>query len=289
MYPGEGDECYPEKPLLKFANSIRYNDGSALNTTYERVFGDHALQTDFEAQDSPTIVNDWVENLADGVIDSIVPVGEPFYPPNILIAINSIYLKASWTVAFDESKTNLDVWYLPDLTDSLKAPTIDSVEAHFMNIVDNFDYSSNALPGLEVIKLPFKNSFTSMIFVVPIIQGAPFPFLDTASVIASLDLLESTIMALSLPKFKFESTYGNLQIQLKSLGITNLFTPGKGALCGVFDSLADCENIYISQVIQKTSIDVNEKGIMAAAVTANMLAGSSGEIPPNPTLLILDL
>ena len=96
-------------------------------------------------------------------------------------------------------------------------------------------------------------------------------------------------MALSLPKFKFESTYGNLQIQLKSLGITNLFTPGKGALCRVFDSLADCENIYISQVIQKTSIDVNEKGIMAAAVTANMLAGSSGEIPPNPTLLILDL
>ena len=46
------------------------------------------------------------------------------------------------------------------------------------------------------------------------------------------------------------------------------FTEGTESLCGIFQQgTYDCTNLIISKVIQKTVVDVNEKGVEAAAVT----------------------
>jgi len=141
-----------------------------------------------------------------------------------------------------------------------------------------------------VIDLPFDNSQMSMIFVLPIGDGAGA--VRSTDLIGILDALESTRVALSLPKFKFESTYDNIKSALSQLGIVAPFTAGSGALCGMFENIADCENLVIDDVIQKTVIDVNEKGVEAAAVTAVMVsvtsAGPEEPPPPDPILMILD-
>jgi hypothetical protein len=158
--------CDSEAPLLKIANAIWYDDGSVLNSTYDSIVGGYAMQTDFEAMESPTVVNKWVENSTNGMIDSIVEEGKPLFPPYVLIAINSIYLKASWSEQFFEWLTNLDIFY-----DSASRTNTVS-EAHFMNMVSYFDYSHDALPGHQVIDLPFDNSQMSMIFVLPLGDGS---------------------------------------------------------------------------------------------------------------------
>ncbi|KAL3772093.1 hypothetical protein ACHAW5_004931 [Stephanodiscus triporus] len=276
--------CDSEAPLLRIANAIWHDDGSVLNNTYDSIVGDYAMQTDFESEESPIVVNRWVQNSTNGMIDTIVDESKPLFPPYVLIAINSIYLKASWSEQFNEWQTNLDTFY-----DSASR-TDDVSEAHFMNMVSDFDYSHGALPGYQVIDLPFDNSQMSMIFVLPIGDGAGA--VRSTDLIGILDALESTRVALSLPKFKFESTYDNIKSALSQLGIVAPFTAGSGALCGMFENITDCENLVIDDVIQKTVIDVNEKGVEAAAVTAVMVsatsAGPEEPPPPDPILMVLD-
>ena len=70
-------ECASSKPLLQIANSVWFDDGDTLNAEYEAVVGDYAMQTDFEAAESPIIVNEWVQNSTSGLIDSIVDESKP--------------------------------------------------------------------------------------------------------------------------------------------------------------------------------------------------------------------
>eukprot|EP00579_Thalassiosira_antarctica_P009098 CAMPEP_0201902378 /NCGR_PEP_ID=MMETSP0902-20130614/54921_1 /ASSEMBLY_ACC=CAM_ASM_000551 /TAXON_ID=420261 /ORGANISM="Thalassiosira antarctica, Strain CCMP982" /LENGTH=1151 /DNA_ID=CAMNT_0048436377 /DNA_START=102 /DNA_END=3557 /DNA_ORIENTATION=- len=273
-------DCNSAAPLLQIANSVWFDDDDTLNAEYAKVVGDYAMQTDFEAVESPVIINEWVKNSTNGMIDSIVPEGKPLFPPYVLIAINSIYLKASWQEQFQESKTNLDSFY------TSSSRTAQASEAHFMNMVETFNYSHEALSGYQVIDLPFAESQMSMIFVLPMSDDSEAVL--STDIISALDDLQPTRMALSVPKFKFESEYDDtLKEGLKQLGIEAPFTEGSGALCGLFEDVSECEKLVIDKIIQKTVIDVNEKGVEAAAVTSAMVGVTS--IPSDdPILMILD-
>eukprot|EP00579_Thalassiosira_antarctica_P017117 CAMPEP_0201945886 /NCGR_PEP_ID=MMETSP0903-20130614/54133_1 /ASSEMBLY_ACC=CAM_ASM_000552 /TAXON_ID=420261 /ORGANISM="Thalassiosira antarctica, Strain CCMP982" /LENGTH=540 /DNA_ID=CAMNT_0048488967 /DNA_START=521 /DNA_END=2139 /DNA_ORIENTATION=- len=274
-----GGVCNSAAPLLQIANSVWFDDNDTLNEEYESVVGNYAMQIDFQADDSPVIVNDWVNDSTNGLIDSIVPEDTPL-SPYVLIAINSIYLKARWQEQFKESKTNLDSFY------GSSSRTSQVSEAHFMNMVDYFDYSHKALPGYQVIDLPFASSQMSMIFVLPMSDDSETVL--SADLLSILDNLQSTRVALSVPKFKFESQYDDiLKTAIIQTGIVAPFSGG--SLCGLFEANG-CGSLFIDKVIQKTVIDVNEEGVEAAAVTAAMAMPTSlGPDDPNvPILMILD-
>jgi len=278
-----GEElAWAEKPLLKIANSVWFDDGDTLDPDYKSVVGDYAKQIDLAAADSPIIVNEWVDKSTNGMITEIVSEDEPLFPPYVLVAINSIYLKAQWREQFQEGNTNLDSFY-KSATSTNEVP---QAEAHFMNMVDYFKYSHDALPGYQVIDLPFDQSQMSMIFVLPMANA--METVSSTDLIAALTDLESTRVALSLPKFKFESEYeATLKDSLEQMGMTKPFTEGAGALCGLFDKYENCQDIFIDKIIQKTVIDVNEEGVEAAAVTAAM-SGITSIPSEEPVLVTLD-
>ena len=270
-----GGECNEQAPTLKVANSVWLDDERTLAADYEVVVGEFVHQIDFEAANSPVIVNDWVENQTNGLIDSIVPGDRPLYPPYILIAINSIYLKASWLDPFNEQKTSDDFFYsMPNRQTKVS-------NAHFMHqVYDYLHYSHEALPGYQVAQIPFAASTMSMIFVLPNSDGVELTA-SSEQVLTALEKLETTRVALSLPKFKFESKYEDaLKKALQTIGVVAPFT---GDLCGLYGYCGP----YIDKVIQKTVIDVNEKGVEAAAVTAIMVLESAGP-SEDPTLMVLD-
>ena len=97
---------------------------------------------------------------------------------------------------------------------------------------------------------------------------------------------------MSLPKFKFESTYDDSpKAAIIQTGIVNPFIDGSGALCRLFDYKNGCESLFIGKMIQKTVIDGNEEGVEAAAVTAIMVVAESGQVMvdlDDPILMILD-
>ncbi|CAF3464360.1 unnamed protein product [Rotaria sp. Silwood1] len=74
-------------------------------------------------------------------------------------------------------------------------------------------------------------------------------------------------LLLYLPKFKMEATFV-LNDVLIQLGMKNAFSASKADFTGIVSEQDDRNGLYISKVIHKAFIDVNELGSEAAAVTA---------------------
>lgn len=89
----------------------------------------------------------------------------------------------------------------------------------------------------------------------------------------------------ALPKFTSESTL-DLADALAMLGMTDLFDSEKADLSGMGSSALG--NLFVSRVLHKTFIDVNESGTRAAAVTAvevkDACAAPDEEMPPQVIL-----
>jgi len=229
-------------------------------------------------------VNQWVKNQTNGLVDSIVPEGEPL--PGVLIGINSLYLKASWAKQFHEGNTNLDSFYSSPLRSDGVA------KAHFMHQVGEMLYSHDVMAGYQIVQLPFFSSSMSMIFVLPTTDDDDTALVASSTLIPALKSLKETRVALALPKFKFSSMYDdNLKEALQDMGIVSPFKEGMQSLCNIFAAdTYPCNQLFISKVLQKTVVDVNEEGVEAAAVTAVVGSKSAGEPmdKPEPVLMIMD-
>ena len=85
--------------------------------------------------------------------------------------------------------------------------------------------------------------------------------------------LSPTTVDVSLPKFKLESTF-KLNSVLSELGMTDVFNPKKADLSGM-----SAEILYVSHVIHKAYVDINEEGTEAVAATAAVVMLKSMLIP----------
>lgn len=74
---------------------------------------------------------------------------------------------------------------------------------------------------------------------------------------------------LYLPKLKVEESY-DLKPPLSSMGIRNAFDPGQADFTG----MSAKKDLFISQVIHKAFVEVNEEGTEAAAATGVLMMRS---------------
>jgi hypothetical protein len=151
-----------------------------------------------------------------------------------------------------------------------------------MHMLENAEYSATALPGFHVLRLRFNGSSTlsrglSMVFVLPMKTGLSAA--TSQQVIATLPDLQRSQIAIALPRFRFESEYSDsLKAALQTIGLQ---APFEGELCVLEGS---CE-ANVDFVIQKTVIDVHEKGVEAAAVTAIGVSETSSAVTDNQAYL----
>lgn len=282
-----GGNCYAKNPMVDIANSIWVNGGK-LKNRYASVVGNVTRILDFKRSDAGQTVNAWCNEKTRGLIPTILDEG-PI--KGDLVAVNAIYLNASWTKQFQDTHTSQDHFYLE------MGPNSPKEAAHFMHMVDSFDYGvvANKDSGedapFQVVRLKYSQSSLSMIIALPANAIAAMgPRLTSAQILAAAvggDLVP-TRLALALPKFRYESKYqSKLKAALKDLGIVLAFEGG-------FDNILEGDDIrtelYIADIIQKTFVYVYEKGTEAAAVTAMTMrtTAQQPEKPKDPILMILD-
>ena len=82
-----------------------------------------------------------------------------------------------------------------------------------------------------------------------------------------------SLVELMIPKFKIESKI-NLKDILSNLGMEKMFQPSTAGLHGISD-----EVLFVSDVIQKAFIEVDETGTEAAAATAVIVVKRSSRMP----------
>jgi serine protease inhibitor len=148
-----------------------------------------------------------------------------------------------------------------------------------------FEYSEN--DDYQAVQLPYESRKMQMIIFLPRKHLSPQQFLtelsNQSSISNHLDILnrlrhEGTVV---LPKFKIDYQIV-LNQALRKLGIKQAFEEAAAD----FSHMAT-EPLYISEVRQKTFVEVDEKGTEAASTTTVPLTNGI-EKPPKPFEMIVN-
>ncbi|MGH8218708.1 MAG: serpin family protein [Steroidobacteraceae bacterium] len=205
---------------------------------------------------APANVNAWVAQATRGLITQLLPSGD--YDSTILVLANAIYFKGAWTSAFDPSATTAQPFTLADGT---------QVSCQMMQRQGVFDYYQGA--NFQMVRLPYGKRHLSMIIVLPA-SGVSLASLLAGMTPAELggwiaQLASLSTVNLGLPKFK--ATYATEPAPGQSLLPSALTALGMGA---AFDrSQADfsgvAPNLFVSDAVHQTVVEVDETGTTAAA------------------------
>ena len=258
---------------VALANSIWYRD----NVEFEQTFLDIARQyfdaevrgLDFSAENAADIINSWIEDKTNGLIKETL--NPPLPRDAVMYLINAIYFKGTWTIQFDEDKTR-------DMTFYSSGETLSTVK--MMSLREEFPYYEN--DELQMVDLPYGNGDFSMTIVLPNKEKN----IDALISEMSNDLWNSLTSNLSpdtgdifLPRFKLEYKT-ELKKPLTEMGMGIAFSEWAN-----FSKMRSQNDIFISKVIHKSFVEVNEEGTEAAAVTVVEIGFTS--IGPNQGFSIL--
>ncbi|MBN1805663.1 MAG: serpin family protein [Sedimentisphaerales bacterium] len=221
----------------------------------ERNYDGRLNEVDFvrAAETARKTINKWVEKktnnkikdlIAKGVLDSMTR----------LVLTNAIYFKGNWARQFEKEKTEEAPFTLADGK---------KVDAAMMNQKAEFGYMETS--SFQVLELPYVDDDLSMIIFLPKEYDGLSEFEKTITVenISKwLSKLRKRETIVSVPKFKMTSHF-SLASVLESMGMTDAFS-GTADFSGINGQ----RNLFISAVIHKAYVDVNEEGTEAAAATA---------------------
>ncbi|UCC97649.1 MAG: serpin family protein [Phycisphaerales bacterium] len=217
-------------------------------------YGGRLNEVDFigAAEASRKTINAWVEKQTKEKIRNLIPRGL-LDSMTRLVLTNAIYFKGNWARQFKEDQTE-DAAFI--LADGRK------IETAMMNQTAEFGYmETETLQGLE---LPYVDRELSMIILLPRESdglGELEEALNQENLSQWLTRLYRREVVVSVPKFKATSQF-SLASVLASMGMKDAFTSEAD-----FSGINGRRDLFISAVIHKAYVDVNEEGTEAAAAT----------------------
>jgi len=238
---------------LSVANSIWLREGFDCREDFidrnREYFAAEVEEIDFSSPDAPDIINSWIKEATRGKIEEMIteiPIDVAMY------LINAIYFKGNWTYEFDEDATREEDFYLLD--GSIKKVPMMSQGKDLMYFKgDNF----------SSVRLPYGEEKIAMYVVLPDEGVKPDDVISSFSAEKWNEYTRSfseTNVSILMPKFKMEYGIKLLNDVLTDLGMGIAFSDSAD-----FSGIAP--DIFISRVLHKAVIEVNEKGSEAAAVT----------------------
>lgn len=205
-------------------------------------------------------INNWVSEQTAGKIKDLLPQGS-ITDITRLVLTNAIYFKAAWLYQFQKENTATGTF------DMLNGGT---VSIPMMHQQESFGYDQGA--DYQAIELPYNGDELSMIVLLPAAdQFQAFEAsLDEAKLNDIINNIESTEVKLTMPQFSFDSEFG-LKSALSDLGMPEAFDPQKADFSGM-DGKRD---LFITDIIHKAYISVNEAGTEAAAATGVVVGATA--------------
>jgi len=274
----EGSSREGQNFELSIANSIWGQKGykflSALLDLLAENYGAGLRLTDFakDPEESRAAINDWVSDQTKEKIEDLIPQGIIDSSTRLVLA-NAIYFNASWLYPFEESRTEDAPFYLLD-GGQVSVPMMAMSDAKYLLYAEG--------DGYKVVELPYEGRKIAMTIIVP--DAGNFEQLETSLVAkevgAILAAMEHETVALRLPKFSYESSF-EMAKTLAEMGMPSAF----GAEAD-FSGIDGTKELFISEVVHKAFVAVDEAGTEAAAATAVILVEKGA--PMNPVELTVD-
>ena len=238
-----GDDAQAPDGAFDLENSIWRNTKSSgeLSKKYieyvKSTFG--ATAENVSEKKITDTVNSWINDNTNGLIPSIS--NDLSYAD--LVLVNTLYLRTSWVNDFYEYGTE---------EGDFKTFSGNTVKKDFMSQQDSYRYYEDDKGKFVVLPM---NGGINAVFILGEVD-------DIASKIANASVEE---VAVKLPKFESETSFSENQLIdfCVARGAEQAFT-----LDADFSLMSDEMQLFISDIIQKTKIKVDEKGIEVAAATA---------------------
>ncbi len=200
-------------------------------------------------------INLWVEDKTKGKIKELIKQGI-LTSMTRLVLTNAVYFKGNWIFQFDTEQTRDGLFTLIEG---------EKVEVPMMNQTAEFNYSENDM--FQVLEMPYAGDGLSMVVFLPK-QTKGLKEVENLLTVENLKSWLSTLrmqeVVVSVPKFKMTGEF-LLSETLKSLGMLDAFSIKLADFSGM---TPDPVGLYISEVIHKAFVDINEEGTEAAAATA---------------------
>ena len=249
---------------LSIANALWGQKGYGFLKDFMRLtkknYGAGFKEVDFanpgQREEARKRINKWVEKKTKKKIKDLIQPGI-FNNLTRLVLTNAIYFKGDWAIEFDKDKTI-------DATFTISADKL--VTVPMMHHEDRFKYAET--PDLQILELPYKKQELSMIIFLPAkIDGLAEleKSLTFKNINEWLGKLRKRKVIVLLPRFKM--TTGPLELKdiLKSMGMKDAFSLPPIA---DFSGMTGKKDLFISNVLHKAFVAVDEKGTEAAAATA---------------------
>jgi serine protease inhibitor len=218
-------------------------------------------------------INSWVSQKTDGKIQDIMASGS-VSPETRMVLCNAIYFKGKWQAQFKTSDTQPAPFYVSS-NQTVTVPMM-SLDANFKTAY---------IDDVGLLELPYVGNDLSMVILLPgnAMGPAELSEMRQASLsdleekltpenlrswLAVLDRAASERESISLPRFTTTQSF-NLTETLKSMGMPSAFGDTAD-----FSGMDGTRQLYISTVLHKTFVQVDESGTEAAAATTVTMVAS---------------
>jgi len=210
-------------------------------------------------------INDWAAEKTNKKINNLLPK-DALSDATRLVLVSAIHFKGSWETPFKKaSSKQLD----------FKTINKKTVKVSFMQGMAKVNLYENEI--VQVAEIPYKGDATMIIFLPKKEDGfsdlqKQFTY-DNYSIWTS-NFTKSSV-SLIIPKFKIENSF-DLEKPLKKMGMKTAF--GKKA---DFSKMTGDQSLFISKIVHKAYIEIDEDGTEAAAATAVVMDRKSAmnELP----------
>ena len=261
---------------LSLANSIWFADDESFSVnqdflqTNANYYGADIYKTAFDEQTLKDI-NNWVKYRTNDMIPEIL---DRIPESALMYLVNALSFEGEWFHLYAENMIQDGKFTKEDGTKQT---------ASFMKSTEHVYLEDENATGFMKYYRGGKYAFVAMLPNEGVSVADYVASLDGAALNALLANPQDAAVYATLPKFETEYST-DMAAVLQSMGMTDAFNGSTADFSGIGTSKSG--NIYISRVLHKTYICVDEKGTKAGAATAvEMMDGSSINLGPKRVTL----
>lgn len=256
---------------LSIANALWIENNFPLLHTFtsltSRFYGAAVNQVRFktDTEKARRTINTWVEEKTENKIQELIKPGvlDSF---TRLVLTNAIYFKGNWARPFKKERTKEEQFWVEPGTSAM---------VPMMNQQEELGYMEDAM--LQALEMTYTGDTLSMIVLLPRktdglkdLEGAL-----TAELLSSrLESIRKCDVRVCMPKFTMTSQF-DLSRTLAAMGMPEAFSEAAD-----FSGMTGGKDLFISAVVHKAFVDVNEEGTEAAAATGVVMRLTAAPAPP---------
>lgn len=251
-----------EYSTVHLANAVWVDNEFTINDDYRGAITTQYLAAvengDFSNPATATEINKWCADNTGNKITKIVTAEQ--LRSNVLALLNALYFRSDWQTQFDKERTKDETFYAIGQMYQVK----------LMHNTDQYRTVENDL--LRMLEVDYKGGAYCMDFILPAGDkkiSDVLHKLDSRLFSEAIDGLVPQELDIAIPKFKM-SYECELNESFKAMGMKQAFDADNAD----FSRMAP-EDIFITLIKQKTTLEIDEEGTVATAITSIMGATAS--------------